>query len=138
MTERFGAHLDHLTPAQLRELDRAIHAPAKVTTTDTRIAFREAPLQPSVNPMTRVYGLNAETRVDADGRRASGPSCEGCQMLVVTIARRSIFKCWRRGLTHGPGTDHRKGWPACGLYAEREGPPISAWEYRDRQASTLP
>jgi hypothetical protein len=98
---------------------------------DQRATFRDAPLQPSVNPMTRVYGLKPDTTLDANGVRTSGPSCAGCRWMVVTIARRSIFKCWRRGLTHGPGTDHRKGWPACGLYEERGGKMLSAWELRD-------
>ena len=121
------------TRAELEELDRQIHAPVKVTSTDTRIAFRDAPISPSVNPMTRVYGIRA-TVVEDDVARAQpryvGDQCGDCRFLVVTIARRSIFKCWKRGLTHGPGTDHRKSWPACGLYEEREGPVLSAWEAR--------
>lgn len=98
---------------------------------DQRERFRDAPLQPSVNPMTRVYGIAPGARVDANGHLESGTSCGGCRWMVVTISRRSIFKCWRRGLTHSEATDHRKGWPACGLYEERGGPMLSAWEMRE-------
>ena len=54
--------------------------------------------------------------------QAEGRTCGNCQHLVRgEYNTQTYFKCknytpW----THGPGTDWRKKWNACGLYKENE------------------
>lgn len=51
---------------------------------------------------------------------ADGRTCGDCAHLrrKETPSRRMHFKCALRGDTNGPGTDARKGWPACEKWAE--------------------
>jgi hypothetical protein len=55
------------------------------------------------------------------GRGPEGKHCRTCRHIVPTSYRtdRTYWKCERRGITHGQGTDHRKKWDACRLYEER-------------------
>jgi hypothetical protein len=55
------------------------------------------------------------------GMAENGQVCGQCRHLVRgKYHNKTYFKC---GLfvpwTHGPGTDWRKGWPACGKWTER-------------------
>lgn len=63
----------------------------------------------SENPM--VYRL---------GRGPEGATCRTCRWIVCheSPARKRFYKCRLRGVTSGPGTDHRLKWPACGRYAK--------------------
>ena len=55
-------------------------------------------------------------RVDVWGRGPEGAKCRTCVHLVVHERARRYYKCLKRGVTFGPGTDHRVNWPACGKY----------------------
>jgi hypothetical protein len=55
-----------------------------------------------VNPMVRKFG------VDLEGRKY-----KGCDFIVANQCSKRYYKCKLRGVTSGPGTDHRLSWPAC-------------------------
>lgn len=57
-------------------------------------------------------------------RHGPGPddkTCHDCRQLTPNRwgTNRTYWKCRRRGITHGQGTDHRKKWHACRLYEPR-------------------
>jgi hypothetical protein len=67
--------------------------------------------------------------VDAWGRKTNpmlghcglgpdGAKCATCVHLARIIYARTYYKCELRRNTHGPATDHRVRWPACGRYEE--------------------
>ena len=71
---------------------------------------RELTVPRSVNPCIALYGPGPE-----------GMTCGRCdQMYYVEYARR-YWKCGVRDNTGGPATDHRRGWPTCGKFQQREG-----------------
>jgi hypothetical protein len=47
------------------------------------------------------------------GHGQAGVRCKECRLL---FRHSRYFKCELRGFTHGPGTDHRANWPACGRF----------------------
>ncbi len=53
------------------------------------------------------------------GRDPMGRSCKYCSHLYAHRHSRVYWKCDLRPETHGPGTDHRVHWPACGKYERR-------------------
>lgn len=59
------------------------------------------------NPMIRKHG-----------RGPAGAVCGTCSHIVSTCptGNKRYWKCERRGITHGQGTDHRLRWAACRLY----------------------
>jgi len=61
------------------------------------------------NPLVLLYGVTPEKQ------------CKTCKHLTGHRRARTYYKCLLRGVTHGPGTDHRVGWPACGRYETAEG-----------------
>lgn len=64
--------------------------------------------RPSQNPLRRIFGPGPE-----------GATCRGCIHLWRHGGHaNSYLKCDLRQLTHGPGSDHRAGWLACGRYEE--------------------
>ncbi len=48
-----------------------------------------------------------------------GKKCKTCKLLYYHEMSKRYYKCRLRKFTHGPGTDHRVNWPACGKYEER-------------------
>ena len=58
-----------------------------------------------VNPMVRKFGVDPERR-----------TCKGCDWLLVNECSKRYYKCRLRGVTSGPGTDHRVSWPACSKF----------------------
>jgi hypothetical protein len=60
-----------------------------------------------VNPMIRKHSRGPE-----------GMFCGGCVHMVRGPGghTRTYWKCDRRGITNGQGTDHRMKWSACRLY----------------------
>ncbi len=58
----------------------------------------------TVNPMHRPFGVDP------------GHLCVDCRFLVAHSTARTYLKCMNRPLTFGPGSDHRAGWIACGLF----------------------
>jgi len=61
-----------------------------------------------VNPCVIVFGAGPD-----------GKQCGTCAHFVRGRHHDAVyFKCRLRGLTHGPGTDHRVRWPACVKYEE--------------------
>lgn len=59
-----------------------------------------------VNPCVRLYGMGPDNA-----------RCKDCQLFIRRGRTRKIyFKCELRGVTNGPGTDHRANWPACGRF----------------------
>lgn len=62
------------------------------------------------NPCIRAFGHGPE------GRR-----CKDCDLFVVLQYSKRYFKCRLRQFTHGPATDHRANWPACGKFEGRNG-----------------
>ena len=63
----------------------------------------------SPNPMVRRHGPGPE-----------GKTCKTCRRMVAGPGehQRTYWKCERRGISAGQGTDHRMKWPACRLYEE--------------------
>ena len=62
------------------------------------------------NPMIAAYGAHPEP----------DKKCKDCKFLIVKKYARNYYKCAHRGDTNGPGTDHRKHWPACRKHQEGE------------------
>jgi len=61
------------------------------------------------NPMVRKWG------------RIEGQKCKTCEYFVVHYSHvNKYFKCTLRGITSGPGTDHRLNYDACKKYKERQ------------------
>jgi hypothetical protein len=59
----------------------------------------------SPNPMVRRFGPGPE-----------GAVCRDCRWLHAFEYSRVYYKCELRGISHGPATDHRVRWPACGQF----------------------
>lgn len=58
------------------------------------------------NPMVRTFGLYPKRNV-----------CKECRHFIRFQPGKNIyFKCELRGVTHGPGTDHRAKWDACAKF----------------------
>lgn len=56
------------------------------------------------------------------GPGPDGQKCRGCVHLRFPQHHSARhWKCDLRKLTHGPATDHKVTWPACGRYQKREG-----------------
>ena len=45
-----------------------------------------------------------------------GRTCAYCSHLYARRQSKTYWKCDLRKETHGPGSDHRKKWPACAKY----------------------
>ena len=59
------------------------------------------------NPMARTYGyFDGETK------------CKKCRFLCYKERTKRYYKCEKRGITAGEGTDHRVNWLSCKLYEE--------------------
>lgn len=57
------------------------------------------------NPMARAQGyFDGETK------------CKKCKFLCYHQASKRYYKCRKRGISKGEGTDHRVNWVACKLY----------------------
>lgn len=56
------------------------------------------------------------------GHHGAGPEGRKCKDCVrcryVQYAKR-YYKCGAYGDSHGPGTDWRANWPACGIFIEK-------------------
>lgn len=52
--------------------------------------------------------------------KTPGKVCKGCAHLLRIRYSKTYIKCDQSKLTHGPGTDWRVGWPACGLFEEEK------------------
>ena len=61
-----------------------------------------------VNPCMRLYGEGP-----------AGKTCKTCRLLFHTQRSKRYYKCELRNFTHGPGSDHRVNWPACGRFVEK-------------------
>lgn len=57
--------------------------------------------------------------IAAYGRDVMGRSCKFCTHLYAHKHSRVYWKCDLRKDTHGPGSDHRVNWPACGKYERK-------------------
>ena len=49
----------------------------------------------------------------------TGPDDKRCKDCELLVRRGKFFKCELRGITRGPGTDHRANWPASGRFVQR-------------------
>jgi hypothetical protein len=83
--------------------------------TDPQVAWFNEVLarQPvSPNPCVRAYG--------------PGPENETCKHCWLFLRKeqycKPYFKCFLRGDTNGPGTDHRANWPACKRFVNKPKP----------------
>ncbi|MEI6047048.1 MAG: hypothetical protein WCS37_22110 [Chloroflexota bacterium] len=54
--------------------------------------------------------------VDLQGAGPDGAVCKNCRYLINRPSAKNYYKCTLRGVSGGPGTDHRVRWPACGRY----------------------
>jgi hypothetical protein len=54
--------------------------------------------------------------IAAYGPDPMGRTCAYCKYLYARRHSRVYWKCKLRKETNGPGSDHRKKWPACGRY----------------------
>jgi hypothetical protein len=68
---------------------------------------REVVVPRSANPCIALYGDGP-----ADKR------CRDCAQMYARDCCRRYWKCRLRKETHGPGSDHRRGWPTCGKFVE--------------------
>jgi len=66
------------------------------------LAIGEIPTE--VNPCVRRFG--------------HGPPAVKCKHCEFLLRRGRYFKCYWRGVTCGPATDHRANWNACAYYHE--------------------
>lgn len=66
---------------------------------------------PKFNPMIRALGAGP------DGARCG--ECVHFLRANIDTARMGYTKCELRGITRGPGTDHRAKWDACARYEAR-------------------
>ena len=57
------------------------------------------------NPMARVHGYFDEKA-----------KCKKCKFLCYHQRSKRYYKCRKRGVTKGEGTDHRVNWLACSFY----------------------
>ena len=57
--------------------------------------------------------------IAAYGPDPMGRTCKFCVHLYHRGNTRNYYKCEFRKETHGPGSDHRVNWPACGKYERR-------------------
>ena len=90
---------------ELRKLNDAYKA-KQPSATRTRTARNNALLEAGVHPATK------EPLLEDD------KTCGDCDHAVrVTHNSRSYWKCELAGITRGPGTDIRIGWPACRWFA---------------------
>jgi hypothetical protein len=48
--------------------------------------------------------------------KCMGQTCGGCIHLIGLHYNKTFWKCDLSTMTHGPGTDWRKGWTACGKF----------------------
>jgi hypothetical protein len=64
--------------------------------------------KPKMNPCVRVFGPGPE-----------GATCKECMFLECYTTNKNWYKCAMRPYSRGPGTDHRKNWPACDRYFKR-------------------
>ncbi len=55
----------------------------------------------------------------AYGPGPRGKRCKECVWLVGWRYANVYYKCRLRGMTHGPATDHRVNWKACGKFEQR-------------------
>lgn len=77
---------------------------------DQPIEVPKAAPAPNVNPCIALYGPGP------------GNSCRGCiHLRYLPYHDKKYWKCDLRKLTHGSGSDHKVGWPACGRYEQRKG-----------------
>ncbi len=76
----------------------------------TQMAKQPNPRLPErIRTMHRMYGVSW------------GHTCKHCRHCVLMQHHdRHYYKCELSRITHGPGTDWRCGWPACGRYEEQE------------------
>lgn len=61
--------------------------------------------KPKGNPLLLTFGR------DPEGRK-----CKTCALLYYRQASKRFYKCKLRKATHGPGSDHKVNWPACGKF----------------------
>lgn len=83
----------------------------QLTIAGVGIPLEEAQRVRKGNPLVAVFGPGPE-----------GTTCRSCVHLYHHGGHaRSYLKCDLRRFTHGPGTDHRAGWPTCAKYEEGDG-----------------
>ncbi len=64
----------------------------------------------SPNPCVLAYGPGPE-----------GATCGQCALIAGVQHARTYWKCRLRKNTNGPGSDHKRGWPACAKFEMRQG-----------------
>ena len=75
---------------------------------------------PSAGP---AYPARLRTMLRAFGA-TPGRVCRECRHCLVNETHGGRYrKCDLTIQTHGPGTDWRAGWPACGRFCGKEGEP---------------
>ena len=73
------------------------------------IEIQETPK--NVNPCIQAFGIDPNSR-----------KCKDCFYLYRFKPGANYYlKCELRTLTHGPGSDHRANWDACGKFREKKG-----------------
>jgi|SRR5947209_6764882 len=59
--------------------------------------------------------------VDRFGAGPAGKTCAECRFFIGIVHSRTFYKCELRGVTNGPGTDHKRRWQACAKFEQRQG-----------------
>lgn len=54
------------------------------------------------------------------GRGPDGARCKGCAHLYANQKSKRYYKCKLRDFSHGPATDHKVNWVACGKFEARQ------------------
>jgi hypothetical protein len=50
------------------------------------------------------------------GSGPAGAKCRDCRFMKANVQAKTYWKCTQYSLTHGPATDWRRSWPACGKF----------------------
>jgi hypothetical protein len=85
-----------------------------------RIVSDATPIAQPTRCKTVVVKPDENPCIALNGTGPDGAICRTCVHCRYPKMRRTRYwKCDLRTLTHGRGTDHKVGWPACGRYEER-------------------
>ena len=83
------------------------------------------PEPPEPRPLTNKQKLGRKSKtnpcIDVWGPGPEGKQCGTCAFFAKGVYQATmLYKCKKRGMTHGAGTDHKVRYPACAKYEERQ------------------
>lgn len=113
LMEIYMRMIEKRNPTASPELKQALldaSAPAIVQALERDLFGSTVPVKAkgkyTTNPCIAAYGTT------------EGKKCKTCKLLYVHQMSNRFYKCRLRKFSHGPATDHKVNWPACGKYEE--------------------